>query len=134
MARKALQKSVISSVPPDAMQVQHYASGQFCYVLPRNESRLFPINVFVGTDMRRSSVDLWYTWTATTTTNCTDPILFMLHDMRNCKVHYTPYSFKKIGELRAVRPDLSGYSAVIYASQETIFPTIMKGLVQNRPT
>ncbi len=134
MNQTTLQERIIQSIPSAAEQIQKFETGQFGYVLPRNESRLFPIHVFIGTDMTRTAVDTWFNWTADTILKCTEPFFFDMHDMRNSEVHYSVYAFRKIADLRKLRPEQRGFSAVVFQKNESLFATLIRNVVNTRPS
>ncbi len=125
------QPSAIA-LPWDAEQVQHLPYEQMQYVLPGNTQRLFPIHVFVGSDMHRESVTQWYECVLATYLKCADAALYVLHDLRNPQVHFSAYSIALVRSLIKVRADLKGGSAIVLPTKDTIFLSLLKQLLQDQ--
>ncbi len=120
-----------AALPPDAEQIQYLPYGQITYVLPHTSQRPCPIHVFVGSDMHRESVDQWYECTAAAYAACSDPAIYMLHDHRSPKVHFSAYSMSKIRELTTLRRDLRGASAIVFGSRDTILSSAVTNLLSS---
>ena len=121
------------AIPSEAEQIQRLSHGHILYMLPKSPDRPFPIHVFVGTDMHRPTVDLWHDCMAEVIMTCTDPAVFLLHDFRNPAVNATPYALAKGGDLRKLRPELAGASALVISNQG-MFMSILQVSTRTMPS